>query len=403
MSPAPETVTETIEDRVADRRLLLFGVLILSGLFAFGASVQSIVVHEMPSVSVGGVPLHPIAEMVLRFTANLVAVAALGFGATWWRLTDRGIRSAVLLAVPLSVLASLSRLAVQLLFGVHTWDHASTAVTDAITAVPIGFVSLVTALALVFLRRQARTSERERRAAGIRATEALGELQQEELRVRRDVADALHGSLQNRFLLLGATIGEIADELGGTEAGFSSAAGSSSAAGGIDADRAVALGERLRRVRSDLDHLRERELRELSAALYPEALDRGLVPACRALVARIPRSIPVRFDSGVTTPDPLDRHARLLLVRVVEEGVSNALRHGEAAEISVGISEHRGGYAVEVGHRGVEPTADPRLSGLARLRSRLADHGGGLTLAAEPGGGALRAWIPVPAPGAIPD
>lgn len=395
MSPAPETVTETVEDRVADRRLLLFGVLILSGLFALGASVQSIVVHEMPSVSVGGVPLHPIAEMVLRFTANLVAVAALGFGATWWRLTDRGIRSAVLLAVPLSILASLSRLAIQLLFGVHTWDHASTAVTDAITAVPIGFVSLVTALALVFLRRQARTSERERRAAGIRATEALGELQQEELRVRRDVADALHGSLQSRFLLLGATIGEIADELGGTEAG------SSSAAGGIDADRAVALGERLRRVRSDLDHLRERELRELSAALYPEALDRGLVPACRALVARIPRSIPVRFDSGVTTPDPLDRHARLLLVRVVEEGVSNALRHGEAAEISVGISEHRGGYAVEVGHRGVEPASDPRLSGLARLRSRLADHGGGLTLAAEPGGGALRAWIP--APGSIPD
>lgn len=366
------------EDRAADRRLLMLGVFVITGLLAFGVTTQSMLVHGIGPILVGDVPLDPFSEALLRLAVNAVAVLILGFGSGALGLTDRSVRAAALLAVSLVLVATAVRLILQLLLGVYPWSQVPAALTDAALVVPFGALAIGVSALLVSLRRRARAAERQRQAAARRAAESLAELQREELRVRRDVADALHGSLQNRFLLLGAALEDVSDRL----------------TGAVEEAQARELGARLRQIRRELDELRERELRELSAALYPEALDRGLVPACRALVARIPRSLPVRFDAAdVPTPDPLDRTARLLLVRVVEEGVSNALRHGGAAALELLLVARDGKYAVEVRHRGAEPAPDPRLSGLARLRTRLEELGGGLTLTAESGGGVLRGWI----------
>lgn len=370
---------DTRSDRIADRRLLLFGIVVTGGFFSFGAAAQSMLVIEVAHISYAGHALHPVLEAALRFSIGLAAALIIGGCAVWWRLADRTPSETILLGIAAVLLASAARALLQLLFGVH--PEQIEAVKDAIVALPIGLLVLGLGMALVSLTRRAREAERERRTSAVRAVEALDQLQQEELRVRREVADALHGTMQNRFLLIGARIGEAADAI---EAD-------------LDERGAAELRERLNGVRDELDGLREHELRELSIALYPEALDRGIVPACRALVARIPRSIPVDLDiAGAPSADPFDRTARLLLVRVVEEGVSNALRHGEATELALTIAQRDDAYTIEVRHRGVEPVEAPRLSGLARLRSRLADLGGALELANAPGGGVLTARIPLP-------
>jgi signal transduction histidine kinase len=372
---------EAAADRVSDTRMLVLSVLLIGVFFAFGATAQSMLVHGVPAPRIGGHALGPVAEASLRASINLVSVAIMAFGAAWTRIIARPFWRAAALALLIVATGVVARAGLQLLFNVHPVARAEEALHDALTAVPVGLAVLGISVSIVGLSRRARWAERDRQAAAIRAAEALDELQQEEIRVRREVADTLHGTLQNRFVMLGAALGEAGARLEG-EAGVGPA-------------EARELAARLKEVRAELDELRERELRALSASLYPEALDRGLLPAARALVARIPPSIPVRISADeIPVPDPLDRTSRLLLVRAIEEGVSNALRHGEASRLELRLEARDGRFLAEVRHLGVVPIENPALSGLARLSNRIADRGGELELEREADGGALRAWLP---------
>ncbi|WP_336991541.1 sensor histidine kinase [Leucobacter sp. VD1] len=366
-------------DQAADARLLILTVVLIGVFFAFGATAQSMLVHGVPAPRLGGHALGPVAEATLRASINLLTVGIIALGAAWMRIIDRPLWIAAACALLVSVVAATVRGALQLTFDVHPVEKPLDTLHDAITLVPVSLAVLGTGVAIVALSRRARSADRERHAAAIRAAEALDELQQEEIRVRREVADTLHGTLQNRFVMLAASLAESGAQLDS----------------GVDAAESRVVAERVRAVRAELEELRERELRALSAALYPEALDLGLVPAARALMARIPPSIPVHVSvNEVPVPDPLDRTSRLLLVRAIEEGVSNALRHGEASELALRLEGSDGRILAEVRHLGAAPVDNPELSGLARLGGRISDRGGELILQSKPDGAALRAWLP---------
>lgn len=398
VAPVAPVAAVAPDDLRSERRLLLAATWFVGSVFALGVSMQSMLVLGVGSLTVGGQSVHPFVEAGLRVGVNLVAVAIIAGLAGIGSLIDRPLALFVTLALGISAVAAAVRAVLQLLFGVHDISALGAILGDAAAVLPVGLMVLTVAGALVMLSRRAREAERERSLAAGRATEALAALQQEELRVRRDVADTLHGTMQHRLVVIEASLegvaAEVAEQLPATGAG---------------------LGARLQEIGRDIDQLRERELRALSAALYPEALDRGIVAASRALLARIPASIPVRFDAdglapggtGVTavhagpprgapadTADGLDQGARLLLVRVAEEGVSNALRHGQAREIALSLRGTWERVTVEVRHVGHPPPAETVLSGLARLRSRLADLGGTLDLRAEPDGATLCATLP---------
>ena len=94
-------------------------------------------------------------------------------------------------------------------------------------------------------------------------------------------------------------------------------------------------------MRAELDEAREIDVRQMSRLLYPDRLELGLVPALRALLGRLPASIATRLtvsDAVRSFDDPtgsrLTVSERLLAVRVVEEAVSNALKHGPATSIA---------------------------------------------------------------------
>jgi len=376
------TETQQVDDLRSDYRLLRLSILVLGVVFSVGASFQSVFVLNKVPLDVAGLVLQPVPDFLLRFGINLVMVLIITWLPAALRLIDRSAFGALLVGLGSVLIGSLARSSLQLLVGVHPLHPVSRVLSDAVLTFIVALFVLATAAAIVLPSRRAREAERERQLAASRAADALNDLQQEELRVRREIADTLHGTMQQRLVMLERTISEVALEAG---SGFDRATGEAAAT-------------RLRAVSAELDSLRERELRELSAALYPEALDRGLVPAARAMVARLPASIPMRFIADeVPRVDPFTRTTRLLLVRIIEEGVSNALRHGKATSIELVLTSDQNDYRMELRHTGQEVVSNPTLRGLARLRCRLADHSGTLELVSEPGGGVLRMRLPLPA------
>jgi signal transduction histidine kinase len=373
MTEADEALSS--EDHRANRRLLLLGVGVMGTAFALGVTAQSMLVLGIGSISIGGQTPPQVIEAAMRISVNLATVASIGALAVWWRLHVRGFAAFLGLSACIALLAATFRTLLQLLIGVHLVDDPRTAISDALITLPVGLIILLVAGTLVELNRRATRAERERLRAATDATEAL-------------TADTLHGTMQHRLVVIEAELTAIADRL-------------SSESGVLGTE----LRDRMRDLSTDLDTLRERDLRALSIALYPEALNRGIVPAMRALTDRIPSSISVDFSAeGFAEPDGLDRTSRLLLVRVAEEGISNALRHGKAEKISLRIerltSPDGDTCRVHVQHFGQPPKEPLHLSGLARLQRRLAQVQGGLLLEPEPRGATLHAWVPLAGLGA---
>jgi signal transduction histidine kinase len=89
----------------------------------------------------------------------------------------------------------------------------------------------------------------------------------------------------------------------------------------------------------------------------------------------------------------------LCLFRVAQEALRNAVRHAQAARITVSLQASAGGHALSVvdDGRGFDPAA-PRVQaslGLASMRERVALLGGRLQIRSQPGQGTtVAAWLP---------
>ncbi|MDY0830196.1 hypothetical protein SK224_13765 [Microbacterium sp. BG28] len=355
-------------DRAADQRQFFFMAMTLGGALSLAISSQAVLLLGINAVSLRGTDASPFVDLIIRVTINLCGVAIAVLSATRARLISRTGFVRIALLVGCAGFAAACRAAAQIIVGIYA--SVTLALADAAIATLLMSVTFVFALQSVGSRRRARESERARLAQAAQATAALAALQDEELHVRREIADTLHGTLQGRVVMLQADLREVASGLDGLQR------------------------SRIDRIRAELDALRENELRAVSATLYPEGIDRGVVAALRALVSRIPAAIDASFVVVPAGADPdLDLARRLALVRVAEEGVSNALRHGLAARIDtvlhVGIDEVT--LSVRDDGVGVDPAAVP--SGLRRLTDRLEGLGGRLALTPTDPGAELVARV----------
>ena len=134
-----------------------------------------------------------------------------------------------------------------------------------------------------------------------------------------------------------------------------------------------------------------REMQALLLELRPVALeDVGLVPAvtelCQAYQERL--AIKVNAELGEVSLGPAAEHA---VLRIVQEALGNAARHGEPETILVRLSQCDGSVAVEVrdNGRGFDPgaVAERHGMGLTLMRERITELGGEFRLDAAPGGG----------------
>src|SRR5207237_1193605 len=130
------------------------------------------------------------------------------------------------------------------------------------------------------------------------------------------------------------------------------------------------------------------DARRSAAALRPADLERrGLAGALAEYVARVSdaSAVAVAFNT-CGTPRPLPSDAEMTLLRVGQEAVSNAIRHADAAAISVEVSYDADAVRLEVtdnGH-GFDPRNPGMGMGLGGMRERAAEVGAELTIHTEP-------------------
>ena len=190
---------------------------------------------------------------------------------------------------------------------------------------------------------------------------------------------------------------ELHDEIGQTLTAVTIRA--ERAADGDPALAAQALRQVADAVRESLD-----EVRRIARELRPEALDDlGLVNALIALCTRVgaqggPR---VRRELQGELP-PLPPDVELVVYRIAQEGLTNALRHSGADSVTVSLKADAETVTLSVTDdgEGMPPELPPGTAGIAGMRERALLVGGRLSIESRPGQGTeVRLTIPAPQDG----
>jgi signal transduction histidine kinase len=145
----------------------------------------------------------------------------------------------------------------------------------------------------------------------------------------------------------------------------------------------------------------ERQLRELSHELRPAVLDDlGWLAAIEFLAAAVTgrTQIPIEVRSRVTRRLPAA--AEIALYRVVQEALTNAVRHADASCVHVEIEQRPDGLHGVIADDGVGFEVDACVRnggmGLRGMRERLEAVGGSLRVISAPGSGAeIRFGLPL--------
>jgi signal transduction histidine kinase len=155
----------------------------------------------------------------------------------------------------------------------------------------------------------------------------------------------------------------------------------------------------LRELRAILDVLRQADDAEPTQPAPGLAALEAL--AGRASASGLPVTVAVTGE-----PVPLPAAGDLAAYRIIQESLTNAIRHAGPATATVALDYGRGGLRIEVTDTGLGPGAGTGSSpghGLAGMRERAAAAGGSVEAGPAPGGGfRVSAWLPLPARPAPP-
>lgn len=253
------------------------------------------------------------------------------------------------------------------------------------------YIGFQIALALVYVGSVSAAilygSTLERALAASHATTARTQaaLSHEEESVRAQVFDQLHGSLQAEFVAMSRILVDLADRTS-------------------DPDAA--------RTATDLSHRLESVYRHgvetVARALSPAGLEVGLLPAVHELEARVSGSTTITLSADPIVgilDDPMTggmrREVRVAAYRVIEEAVSNAIRHSSATAVHVELSSTlRDGQpqllvrVTNARHARAEVVDG---QGLTRMRSRVDALGGDVRITSSPDAFTVAARLPLQA------
>jgi signal transduction histidine kinase len=192
---------------------------------------------------------------------------------------------------------------------------------------------------------------------------------------RRRIARDLHDDLGQHLLALGMD----AQALAGRHAAL--------------AEPLAQFGERLQQA--------TRALRSIVRDLQPEALESGLQGAVQQQVEQFSRlsGIPCRLDAEPAAfGSAPDSRVDKVVYRVLQESLSNIVRHAQASEVCVGICRQPHSLSLTVRDNGVGLPHPPaaRGGGLRGIAQRVAEAGGRFDIASTPGfGTALTMSFPI--------
>jgi signal transduction histidine kinase len=141
------------------------------------------------------------------------------------------------------------------------------------------------------------------------------------------------------------------------------------------------------------------ELRRISMDLRPAALDNlGIVPALRWYMKQSSEltGVMIQFN-GPEKSYRFPSEIELILYRVAQEGITNAIRHGKAEKIQVTLERDPGAIRLSVVDNGMGFNSDSREQGLGLIgiRERVELMDGKFQITTSPGEG-TRLWIEIP-------
>lgn len=130
------------------------------------------------------------------------------------------------------------------------------------------------------------------------------------------------------------------------------------------------------------------ETRAIAHNLRPYQLDRlGLAATVRGAVERVAAGTGIAFALDIEEVDgALAPEAEIGLFRIIQEGVTNVIRHSGARSARVTLTRQAGAVRLVIGDDG-RGTAAPAGFGLAGIAQRVRLLGGSHELHSEPGGG----------------
>jgi hypothetical protein len=244
-------------------------------------------------------------------------------------------------------------------------------------------------VSMYLARSQVRAGAAQRRLAELefRARQEALERENAELRVRRELSSVLHDRLQQRLVYAASRLqSEVLPRAVKNEDQLAT--------------------DLLEDIIADIDRLREHDVRQLSHSLFPLGADLGLHQTIALVLGRVPASVNVVLETSdaaaafdVILDPQWDVGSRAVLAEILDESITNALKHGAAGAIWVDLRiEQLGREEVMVltvtnDGRPLRPQAP--LSGLANHRIRAQLRGGGLNLGLdEDGRTRLVAWLP---------
>jgi len=147
------------------------------------------------------------------------------------------------------------------------------------------------------------------------------------------------------------------------------------------------------------------QVRALSLDLRPPLLDElGLIPALKGYleVQSLRSELPIHVKTDEVPPG-LPPEIEILAFRVVQEAVTNVLRHAAATEVHVKVGHEPGWLEISVRDDGcgfdvdatLEKSAAGKHLGLLGIRERVESNGGVVRLKSSPGNGT---WIHIDVP-----
>jgi signal transduction histidine kinase len=211
-------------------------------------------------------------------------------------------------------------------------------------------------------------------------------LAQEEEKIRSEVFDQLHGSLQAEFVALRRELKDLSEA--------------------TTDPRAATVAER---VETQLETVYRDGVESIARALYPSGLEVGLNVALSELAGRLEPSISLNIAMDpivLVLDDPmlggLHRSLRMASYRIVEEAVSNAVEHSGARTIDVAVTsdldEGEPHLTLTISHGIAAPVVVREGSGLTRMRSRAHALGGRVSYVSRDSRFIVRAEFPLVRP-----
>ena len=206
--------------------------------------------------------------------------------------------------------------------------------------------------------------------------------------VRREIAQQIHGSVQNRLIILLHRLAEL--------------------------EQAASPGDLAREIgnlRLKLGDLLDNYVRPISHRLYPSILRRGLVAALQSLGDQFEASLDIemKLDEKFMRGERLDPHlvleqVRLAAYRIAEEALTNAVKHAKGSKVTLELNVPSEGWlclSLRDNAQGFDLANVSGGRGILMMQDYAEVAGGSCTIRSTPGEGTeVTAILPFSGPGA---